>query len=359
MNPLVDPDAQAVGYAPVFYPGTTIASQAGLVPVGKGEDRAGVDFQLQHVPMVTIHGSVFSPTVAAEAVRLFLIPSGDATLSSETDVRSTQTRLRGEFSFANVAPGSYTVLAKGLGFASLVSNSPVSWATVEVLVDGQSQPDVMFSLQPSLTVSGRVVFAGRPPMPDPTDVRVTLVPVLSGGQVSLATAPARADSAGRFTIRGVTAARYRLQAAITGQPRWMLSSSTALGRDAIDVPLDVKQNVDGAVVTFTDTAGEVSGVVRDGSGKGVARQTVILFTADRAWWTPMSRRIRAAISSAAGTFMFRMLPPGEYWLAATAPIENGEQYDPSLLERLAASGAVKLTIAEGEQKTQDVAAATR
>jgi uncharacterized protein (DUF2141 family) len=351
-------ESQAIGYAPVFYPGTTVASQAVLIPLGKGEERTGVDFQLQHVPMATITGSVYSPQLPSEFVRVYLIPTGDVTLSVDTEVRSTLTRPQGEFSFANVAPGTYTVLAKGLGLG-LQSNGPLAWATVEVRVEGQSERSVMLSLQPALAVSGRVAFAGRPPAPDPTDVRVTLVPVLSGGQVSLATVPARVDSTGRFTIRGVTAARYRLQATITGQPRWMLSSSTALGRDAIDVPLDVKQSVDGAVVTFTDAPGELSGVVQDGGGKPVASQTVILFTSDRAWWTPMSRRVRAAISSAAGTFSFRMLPAGEYWLTATSHIESGEQYDPALLERLAANGAVKTTIAEGEKKTLDVALDTR
>src|SRR6185436_19393628 len=108
--------------------------------------------------------------------------------------------------------------------------------------------------------------------------------------------------AGRFTITGITAGKYRLQASIAGAPAWMLATSSVNGRDALDVPVDLRQNVDGAVVTFTDRPGEVSGIVRDSSGKPIAGLPVVLFSVDRTLWTQQSRRIRAVTSSVDGTF---------------------------------------------------------
>jgi hypothetical protein len=178
--------------------------------------------------------------------------------------------------------------------------------------------------------------------------------VLSAGQVSLGTAPARVDAGGRFTITGITAARYRVQATISGPSGWMLASSVVSGRDVLDTPLDLRQSVDGAVVTFTDRPGELSGVVRDSAGKLISGHTVILFAAERTLWTPMSRRIRAVTSAADGTFLFRMVAPGEYWLAAVSDVDDGEWYDPALLERLVTSCAVKKSISEEEKKTLDV-----
>ena len=172
--------------------------------------------------------------------------------------------------------------------------------------------------------------------------------------MSLATAPARVDAAGRFTITGITAARYRVQASISGPSGWMLASSVASGRDVLDTPLDLRQGVDGVVVTFTDRPAELSGVVRDSAGKPISAYTVILFAAERTLWTPMSRRIRAVPSATDGSFLFRMVAPGEYWLAAVADVDDGEWYDPVLLERLLTSSAVKTTISEDEKKTLDV-----
>ena len=191
----------------------------------------------------------------------------------------------------NVPPGAYTIVAKGTGGPT--ANASMFWATTELVVDGQSEQEIALSLQPALTVSGRVVFDGRASPPDPSRIRVTLSPVLSAGQVSLGTAAVLVDAGGRFTITGITAARYRVEASISGPSGWMLASSMVSGRDVLDTPLDLRQSVDGAVVTFTDRPGELSGVARDSAGTPVSAHTVILFAAERTLWTPTSRRIRA------------------------------------------------------------------
>jgi carboxypeptidase family protein len=350
-----DADApRAIGYAPVFYPGTTAASQAAVIPLGKSEERAGIDFQLQYVPTGTIRGSVITPEgVSPEYIRVHLIATSDVILSGNSnESRTTSVTAKGEFSFLTVPPGAYTIIAKGT--RGPTANASMFWATTELVVDGQSQQEIALSLQPGLTVSGRVVFDGRTPPPDPSRIRVTLLPVLSAGQVSLGTAAVVVDAGGRFTITGITAARYRVQASISGPSGWMLASSVVSGRDVLDTPLDLRQSVDGAVVTFTDRPGELSGVVRDSAGKPMSAHTVILFAPERMLWTPMSRRIRAVPSTADGRFLFRMVAPGEYWLAAVADVDDGEWYNPVLLERLLTGPAVKTTISEGEKKTLDV-----
>jgi len=134
----------------------------------------------------------------------------------------------------------------------------------------------------------------------------------------------------------------------------MLNSSMVNGRDVLDTPIDLRQSVDGAVVTFSDRPAELSGIVRDGSGKPSATGTVILFPADRTLWTPRSRRIRAERPAADGRFEFRLVPAGDYYVAAATDVDEYEWYDSALLERLAVSSAVKITVGEGEQKTLDI-----
>ena len=54
-----------------------------------------------------------------------------------------------------------------------------------------------------------------------------------------------------------------------------------------------------------------------------------------------------------GKFIVRGLPAGDYVIAAVADIEQGQWYDPALLERLKAAGT-PIHLEDGDQKTQDL-----
>ena len=341
-------ERRAVGYATVFYPGTPVSSQSVMIPLGRAEERTGIDFQLQYVPMSTIRGSVTWPSNMPPSITVHLIATDDVILSdTNSESRITSVQPKGEFSFANVPPGSYTVIARA------PQSSSIYWATADVVVDGQTQPDVALSMQAGMALSGRVAFDGQA-VPNYSRIQVSLVPLLTGTQVSLATPPARVDNNGRFSITGITAGKYRLQATIDGSPGWMVRTLAANGRDVLDTALDIRQSVDGVVLTFSDRVAELSGTVHDTTGRSSVGDTVILFPADRTLWTPRSRWIRAEQSSTDGSFQFRVLPAGEYFVAAISDIDDYAWYDPVLLDRLAATSALKIAIGEGEKKVVDV-----
>lgn len=353
---VADTDAPRVGYAPVFYPGTTAPSQAAMIKVAQGEERREVDFQMQYVPVSAIRGTVLGgDRVYSGSTTVHLIANGPAVLAGTGhDGRTAAVARDGTFAFSNVAPGPYTLIARatrapGLGEAAW-------WASTEVIADGQSEQELTLALQPALTLSGRVAFEGTGTLPEPTRVRVTLEPVLAGAQVSLATTPVHVSAAGRFAIAGITAARYRLRASVSGHPDWMLKSSSVDGRDALDVPVDLRSSIDGAVLTFTNRVSDISGTVRDGSGRAMSGYAVVLFPSEQALWLPGARRIRSILSANDGTFRFRNLPAGEYLLGVVADAEDGEWFDREFLDPLASS-SVKVTLAEGERKSQDVVAA--
>jgi hypothetical protein len=185
-----------------------------------------------------------------------------------------------------------------------------------------------------------------------------MVPASPRG-VILGISQPQVDASGTFTMAGVTPGRYRLVANVPGSTPtsgWQLKSAIIDGHDTLDDALDLKpgQNVSGAVLTFTDQMGELSGKLMDSDGKPAPGYTILLFSTDRALWPTGSRRIQQPIQPASdGKYRATGLPAGEYYLAAVTDLDPQDWGDPAYMEQVAAA-ALKITIADGEKKTQDL-----
>jgi uncharacterized protein (DUF2141 family) len=359
----------AVTYSPIYYPGTPVATQATMVPVAAGEERNGIDIQLQLVPTARIEGAVSVPEgVAPASVAVSLVMLGEALTNAalffESSYRTTRLRPDGRFTFASIKPGQYIVGARGQA-PGAKPDPNVSfqlgtlWAATELSVDGNDVSNVMLDLQPGLTVSGRIQFDTVDPQsaPDPSRFRVNLG--AAADQVTFGSAPGTVDMNGAFTIMGVTPGRYSVSASVPGlvpnASTWTLTSSIVAGRDTLDVPMEVRpgQHVDGVVLTFTDRPSELTGLVQDASGQPATDYSIIVFAADRAFWTAQSRRIKSARPDQEGKYTLRNLPAGDYLLVAVIDVEQDEWFDPSYLQRVAPS-AIRITIGDGEKKVQDL-----
>jgi hypothetical protein len=238
-------------------------------------------------------------------------------------------------------------------------------------------------LQPGMTVSGKVVFEATTQKP-PTSLaatRLMLSPApASGSQSDLIASMLNAANAtvaddGTFSAKGVVPDRYRVlaigpgmlgglasfaaaanQSASMPVDIWTLKSIVVNGRDVTDVSLEVKpgEDVTGVVVTFTDRPTTLSGRVIDRAGRPAPGFPIVVFSTDRAQWSVGSRRVRQVRPASDGTFTITGLPAGEYYVSAVTDLDANDLSDPTFLEELAASGALKLTLADGERKTQDL-----
>jgi len=231
------------------------------------------------------------------------------------------------------------------------------WATADVTVDGRNVQNVLLTLQPGVTVSGRITFDGSS-VAQPTDLtrlRVTLAPAgASGmtGEVAQAAA-GRVDADGKFTIPSVVPGRYRLTAGSAGSG-WFLGSSIVDGVESLDFPIDVKsQGVSNAVVTFVDRQAELTGTIVNERAQPVPDYTLILFPAEQRFWTPQSRRIQSTRPATDGRYTFRGMPAGDYRLVPIYDPEPGSWYDPAFLQQLDAA-SVRLSIGDGEKKEQNL-----
>ena len=342
---------RAVKYAAVFYPGTTSLSQAIAVKVGPGEERPSIDIAVQLEPVADLAGTVIYPSSGVAHISLSLVETGRPFIPGVTGVFPQMgATTSGKFLIPDVPPGIYTLVAE-------TASGPRYWAQAELVVSGEDMPDISLTLQPATTLSGRLRSDGGEPRPDFTKARVTLSPA-QASRVTLAMQPAQVSADGTFTIAGVTPGRYRIRASPVSDGKgreWIPAGAMIDGHDVMDFPIEVRagQTISNAEITFTDKPTELSGSVVDASGKPLANAQVIVFAADRAYWTPQSRRIAATQASASGRYGFRNLPAGEYLIAIAVDADDGQWFDPAFLE--SSSGeALTITLTAGAPVIQDL-----
>jgi Carboxypeptidase regulatory-like domain len=368
-----EPRARTVGYAPVFYPGTPVASQAMTIKLAVAEERTGVDFPLSLVATAKVEGHVVVPEgVNPRTLAMQMIGSNPQGMLLDV-FRRGSVAADGSFSFAGVTPGPYAIVVQAMPAAPTTPAPPgggrpgpaagpprqaTHWARADVVLEGQDISGVTLTLQPGMVVAGRVQLEGTSAQPpDLSRIRINLLPVQAAGEVSLGQTQIQPDAAGSFRVTGVTPGRYRLMASIPS-PRpdtvgWQLKSSVVHGQDTVDIPIDLREGTDNAVITFTDRVTELNGMIQDASGQPAPEYTVVVFARDKTLWTMQSRRVRTARPAADGRFVMPNLPPGDYLMTAVTDLEPGEQSDPAFLELLSRS-AIAVMIGEGEKKTQDL-----
>jgi protocatechuate 3,4-dioxygenase beta subunit len=351
---------RTVGFAPAYYPGTAMASQAATLTLRAGEERNGVDFAVPLIPTTRVDGVVMSsagPAPLGTQVNLITLDESVTPLGGLEQLRAARVGSGGRFQFADVAPGQYTIAARVSLPAPRVEGRPagspsILWATTEIDVQGDPISGVSLTLQPGLTLTGTVRFEGSSAPPaDLSSGRINFAPV--GNQIAISVAATPIDASGRFTVGGLTPGRYRLTAVFPNARAWTLRSAVIAGQDSLDAPIDIRQPVDDAVLTFTDRPSELAGRVLNAAGAAAPDCYVILFSSDRTFWISQSRRILSARPASDASYTIRNIPPGDYLVAAVDDVEPGEWFDPAFLQRLV-SAAAKISIADGEKKVQDI-----
>ena len=332
--PAIEP-RRSVSLAPVYFPGTSIVSRAQLIRVAAGEERHGVDFDLDYVPTATVTGSVL-PIDPSQPVSVYL--TAESTAGFGLPPRSVRTDPDGNFTVRAVVPGTYSVTAKA-GRAS---------ASTQIVVSGEDLEGVSLSLEQNITVAGRVAFEGNRTAPEaPPTLRINLPPAMAGE--SMVTAPSLQFGADRrFVVSELIPGRLRffnpIQGVRTSIGPWWLKSLTVRGEEVLDAPIELHTSVEDAVITFTDQVNELQGRV-NGSLAALPTDTfVVVFPTDKRRWFHNSRSIAAVKPGQDGSYSVKNLPPGEYRVAIAFEPDPMEWFDPAFLEGLA-PGAGRIVVA--------------
>jgi hypothetical protein len=308
--------------------------------------------QIQYLPLATVSGIV--PVAAGNSPPIVsMVRLGELVGNEPTRVNRAEPD--GRFTLPSVAPGRYMLIARSFapspvttsGSPLIIPSVPTQWSTAEIIVDGEDIANVALTPQTPITMAGRVVFEGSRPAPDLSGIQI---PSLSAGQsigsFQVPLPQIQLEPGGRFSIAGIMPGVYRL-GALSSQATpgirasigpWWLKSIVVRGADLLDAPLDLRQGADDAIVTFSDQASELSGVVKDADGHPATDAFVVAFSTNRSSWFFNSRRIAAVRPDRAGRYAIRNLPPGDYRLAVTRDLEQNEWFDPGVLDRLLPAG---------------------
>jgi len=341
----------------VYFPGTMDVAAATPVQLETGQESSGVSFQIVQTPLARVSGTVGPlPQNFPDHIHVSLTPPALDPMA--VDVRN------GRFTFAGVAPGPYMLWARSVPAPAPPDSDdsmPAWWGRADIDVGPRGVTDLAIAMNPSTSFAGRIAIDSSATAPGVNfgDVAVSLTPVEAvTGASHVLRVRARANAAGEFIVRGVTPGKYMIDATLPARAAggaYRLSSAVVDGRDLLGLPMDVLQNqpLPAAVLTLSDGAPEVSGVLEDESGRHPVGCAVVLFAADPARWTSPSGWIRTTTPATDGSFRFADVFAGRYWLGAAPGLQLDDASDPAFLGRLA-TGSVALTLGRGDRHTENL-----
>jgi hypothetical protein len=361
----IDPTTRPgpVTWAMSFHPNAIDPADAVPIPLAAGEERQGIDITLRLVPVARVKGVVVGPDGAPRAGAQLTLTSMGPRLSGGTGINGlllTSTDRDGRYEFPAVLPGSYSLVAgatrtpvgQATGEHSDHELTGALYAMTELSMMGQDL-DVPLALHPMLTVSGRVVFEGDAT----TEAGGLIVRLNRVGRPFEGTGGAHTltPSTTSFTMQGILPGRYQLTLRAPAGSPWVARSSILRGQDSLDVPVEVRpgENVSDWVLTITNRPSELTGVLLDAGGQPAPEYFIVVFSVDRPFWSPPSRRIAQTRPGQDGRFSVKGLPAGEYFIAAISDLDPGQSLDAAVLDRLIPAAA-RVRVADGQLTSQDL-----
>jgi hypothetical protein len=336
----------------VIFPGTTDRAQAQPVRAVEGEEQTA-DFTLPETGKARVTGTVLDAAGAPVSRASVWVVGGFG------HVRGTGSRADGRFGLTDLIAGPYTItVSHGVApsradpnfMQAMLDARANAWAEQSVIVPHSGDIDLVFRLQPTLTVSGQVKFRSNAPVPEP---KVAVSVVRTDGWHPTLGIDVRG---GTFGIKGVLPGIYRFSVEVPRSSAWWLESAEVGGRDIVGAPLTLTQEsggLAGIVATLSNQRSALSGRLLTADDRPATPFWVVVVSTDRRAWYDGSLRIARARPATDGEFHFPDLPVGEYVLGAVDKSGAGDWPKSELLESLTRVG-VAVSVRAGQPARHDL-----
>ncbi len=347
--------ASGDGPAQTFYPGTASIAEARRVTVGLGRETQGIVFQLALARLSRIRGRVV--TSSGEPF------SGSVSLVSTEAMSGTQgfggpVQPDGAFEVPNVAPGSYTLVARQNDFGN--PSAIVEGGRARVIVNGEEINDVVIATSRGGTIRGRVTTDEGLPPPFAAGSLALYAQPFDRNAPPMGRGMAKVATDWSFEIFGLFDRVQLSPSGFAAGPNmsagpWGIKAVLRNGEDVTDTGIEVApgQVADNVEIVYSRKMSRLSGRLIDERGAR-AEGWVLLFSSQESLWQPRSRFVRASRPGPDGEYRFAgAAPHADYLLVAVDGIEDGQWQDPEFLRSIK-DLATRISVGENETKTQDV-----
>jgi hypothetical protein len=345
---------------PVYYPGTMNLGEAQPITLGAGVE-VSADFQIvNNVRTARVSGVVLNSSGVPVQAMVNLV-SDTGPVGPGQQMLHSDGAPDGSFFIDGVPPGSYTLTAmimsqQALGTAAAISGSfgapseaareqmlrnlPET-AAMSVVVTEEGLSGITLAARRPGRLSGRFVADTGVTAPLPSNLRVNLRSPGPGGMSMTLGGQDKED----FQMGGMSGP---VRVEVQGLPEgWAVKAITYDGEDVTDRSFDVSASGSMRVV-LTNRLTTLNGTIQ--SNSELKDHTVVVFSEDAMKWGFPSRFVRAVRADANGRFRIQGLPPERYLAFALTYLEDGEEQDRQLLERLR-SRATPVSLGDGEQRS--------
>jgi hypothetical protein len=354
-----DVEGESIGFSTTYAPGTPSRSDAMRVRVVAGGE-ASVDIRLLESRMFKITGTVLTANgEPTSAVGVSLVHTEPGSSSSF----GTSIGPNGTFTFRNVPPGSYEIVARLqpprlMGPGQPPSGPPdiLEMGMVRIDVSTTDVENVMVPMRRGESVSGQIVFDEAAP----PEFKANVMMQIAERRMSMGMMSPVVVTGAAFQARGLFGS-YLIRGGLTaGGGAWFLKAVLLNGKDITDVPVAFTSAHSGHLqLVFTSRSAGLEGTVTDEGGKPTREAQVLVFGADEESWVPFSSRTRNAGTPRQddGKFTLRGLRDGRYYVVALPPgtvmIGGFQAPDRDLMESLK-KVATEVVLNPGETRTVDL-----
>jgi len=334
---------------PVYYPSALDITTAAPIEVRSGGITAGVNITTTTARVYRIRGTIVNGVTGqpVTASSINILARTGPTLPQTLSV--PQLSSSNSFEIAGVLPGAYYLMASGAG------SGYVAVGATPVDVSAANVENVIISVAPGASISGRIVIEGAIPITAPTagpntlPRQQSLVVRLDPQTAGAAQASAAMMPDGTFTLPNVMPGDYRviLSAPLGSVPKSILYD----GKDAQSDGLHVGGSSTGMLeIVVSANAGRLEGNVSTDRQK-VANATVVLMPAFAL--RRQTNLYRTVQTNAEGHFTIENIPPGSYKVFAWDDVENNAWFDTEFMRNFESRGK-EITIREGARETMEI-----